>query len=345
MQGRVAEGTEVGTRALMLRYSALALGVLGGIEWLLGRTVSRMAASPTLEGTPRAIVEGFGQVGQRLLPLAFIAATLVLFLSALDLSKRSTYSGSQQGVALAMYLSIFGTLTVAKAFYPSASWLETTFNIVSLVALLWVGLYAFANSTPNGASNWAIACVILAYMGWFYYILVQALGARWGWDGAGVVVLNMGEIVALVAPYLFFLAIAIPNKEWAHPKRWIIPVVLALIFAAGNIADMVFDQGFTGVFTLWSVGFTNFVPWPMEALALAAFLYSALTCFSNDEDKTDFANPNTGLGLLLLLFAGYNLQLTHQHLLALLAVMQFAGVAKPFITKRERKERQGALTI
>ena len=76
MQRRVATGVEVGTHALMLRYSAIALGALGCIEWLLGRTVSRMAASPTLDGTLRAIVEAFGQVGIRLLPLAFIAATL-----------------------------------------------------------------------------------------------------------------------------------------------------------------------------------------------------------------------------------------------------------------------------
>ncbi len=285
-----------------------------------------------LEGAPRAIIEGFGQVGIRLLPLAFIAATLVLFLSTLDLGEQAIQHRKQQSVALAMYLSLFGTLTVAASFFPAASWLETTYSIMSLVALVWVGRHALGSQTLDKASKWAVASVVLAYAGWFYYIIMQVLGARWGWGwgGAGVVALNIGEIVALAAPFLFFAAVALPNREWVHPKRWILPAIVTLMFAAGNVADMVFDQGFTGVFTLWSVGFTHFLPWPLYALALAAYIYAVLTCFSRDTKKAAFANPNTGLGLLLLLFAGYNLQLTYQHLLALLAMMLFAGIARPF---------------
>jgi hypothetical protein len=327
----------VGERAWLLRYAAIALAALGSVEWLLGRTVSRMSASPALEGTPRDIIEGIGQVGIKAFPLAFIAAVILFLLATLDLGERAIRIQAQREVSLAMYLSLFGTLTIAAPFFPTTNWLSTTYNIVSFMALAWVGLYSLTRRRLDRPAKLSILIVLLAYIGWFYYILQQALAARWGWEGVPVLVLNLGEILALATPFAFFAAVALPGGQWKNVRRWVLPVVAALLFAAGNIADMVVDQGFTGVFTLWSVGFTHFLPWPIYALAFAAFIYSILTCFSQDREKAEFANPNTGLGLLLLLFAGYNLQLTYQHLLALIAMLLFAGIARPFPTDSEEK--------
>jgi len=243
----------------------------------------------------------------------------------------------QQRVAFAMYLSLFGTLTIAAAFFPTTFWLVTSYYIISLIALVWAGIIAITNHSLHTRARVAIASTVVAYLGWFYYVLVQDVGARWGWGGAPVFALNLGEILAIASPLIFFGAIALPNGEWKHWTRWILPVVITLLFAAVNIADMAADQGFTGVFTLWSVGFTHFLPWPLYAVALAAYVYSILTCFARDGGKAAFANPNTGLGLLLLLFAGYNLQLTYQHLLAIVAILLFGGVAQPFPTANEVK--------
>jgi hypothetical protein len=289
-----------------------------------------MSASPALVGTPRDIIEGVGQVGIKLLPLAFIAATIVFFLAALDLGERAMHTRSQQGVALAMFLSLFGTLTVAAPFFPTAAWLSTSYNFLSLISLGWIGFYAVVNRVIVERAKLAIIIALLAYLGWFYYIIQQELSARWGFGGAPIFVLNIGEILALATPFAFFVAVALPGVEWRHPRRWILPIIAATLFTAANIVDMAVDQGFAGVFTLWSVGFTHFLPWPIYALALAAFLFSVFTCFARNEGKSMFANPNTGLGLLLLLFAGYNLQLTYQHLLAVVAFMLFAGIARPF---------------
>jgi hypothetical protein len=303
-----------------------------------------MSASPALDGTPRTIIETVGRIGIFLLPLAFIAAAIVFFLAALDLGEKAIRKGAQREVSLAMYLSLFGTLTIAAAFFPTTTWMTTTYYIVSLVAFLWVGAHALTRRLLDRPAKIAVLILVLAYMGWFYYIIQQGLAARWGVAGAPVLILNLGEILALATPFAFFAALALPASQWRHPRRWVLPIIAALLFSAGNIADMAVDQGFAGVFTLWSVGFTNFVPWPISALAFAAFVYCILTCFSHDSDKVEFANPNTGLGLLLLLFAGYNLQLTYQHLLALLAMLLFAGIARPFpITRIEEASSQEAV--
>jgi hypothetical protein len=92
------------------------------------------------------------------------------------------------------------------------------------------------------------------------------------------------------------------------------------------------DQGFTGVFTIWSVGFTLHLPWPIYAVSLALFAHALGTCFARPplDGISAYANPDTGMGLLLLLYAGLYLQLTYQHLLAVLAVMLLGRLARPF---------------
>ena len=70
--------------------------------------------------------------------------------------------------------------------------------------------------------------------------------------------------------------------------------------------------------------------WPIYSVSLALFAYSILTSFSSDTAKPAYANPNTGVGLLLLLFAGYSLQIPYQHLLAVLSLSLLAGLFKPF---------------
>src|SRR4051794_30098868 len=99
---------EEGEWSWLLRYAATALGVLGGIEWLFGRTISRMAASPPLEGPPRTIIELIARIGIFLLPIPFVAAALLLFLADMRLSPGSQSRHSRSTAALGMYLSIFG---------------------------------------------------------------------------------------------------------------------------------------------------------------------------------------------------------------------------------------------
>jgi hypothetical protein len=138
-------------------------------------------------------------------------------------------------------------------------------------------------------------------------------------------------VAAVFAPFAFFIGIAVPGGEWRHARRWIAPAVVFLLFAAGNIADIIANVGYTGVFAIWSVGFTLWLPWPIYGVSLAIFLYLLLTCFGKKGDAASrLACMNRGMGLLLLLFTGYYLQLTYQHLLALLAMLLLSGIARPF---------------
>lgn len=327
-------------RAWLLRYAAWGLAIVGGLDWLLGRTISRLAAAPQLEGTARDIIEGVGRIGLLLVSPAFILASLLILLSSLELGVEANRVRRPFDVALSFYLLLFGAFTLAYSLLAALgllreeSWIVITFNILSFVAAWWLALRFALDGKQPGAARWAVVLIALAYTGWYYYVLQQqapSIGASFA--GAPVLVLDLGEWAAVASVYFLFAAIALPNNGWRHPLRWVLPLILAAAFSAGNIADMNANQGFTGVFTVWSVGFYFTLPWPVYALALALFIYSLLTCFAGRE-KGAFANPNTGLALLLLLYAGHVLQLPYQHLLALFSLMLFTEIAQP-LTSRE----------
>jgi hypothetical protein len=170
----------------------------------------------------------------------------------------------------------------------------------------------------------AVIASVLGYFCWYAYVLSG------GASGGGLYLLNAGEVLLLLVPFLLYAAISVPHGQWKRPVRWIMPVILMLLFAAANVADILVDQGFTGVFTLWSVGYTLFLPWPIYVVALGLFTHAVLTAFARNLPRAVEANRGVGVAMLLFLYAGFNLQLTYQHLLAVLALVLLTGFGSPF---------------
>lgn len=308
----------------LARYAAMGLAVIGGLEWLLGRTLSRLASAPTLEGTPRDIIEALGRVGFFLVSPAFILAVLLAVLAALAIALDALRHRRSLAIAFAFYLAIFVAITAAHTFLETQDWLNLAFNLLSLIALWWLTVLFLTAPGHSFASRLAIVLVTLAYTGSYVYVLLELTADNSQRLGSvAVTSRDLGELLAVLAPYAFFVALT-RNGEWRHFRRWIAPVAFALLFSAGNIADIVFNQGFTGVITTWSLGFNLVWPWPLYAVALALFLYSLLTCLTAPN-----GNRNTGLGLLFLLLAGYTLQLPYQHLLAILSLLLLTALFQP----------------
>lgn len=308
----------------LARYAAIGLAIIGGLEWLLGRTLSRLASAPTLEGTPRDIIEALGRVGFFLVSPAFILAVLLTVLAALAIALDALRHRRLPAAAFAFYLAIFVAITAAHTFLETQDWLNLAFNLLSLVTLWWLAILCFTNSGQPCVTRLAVLLVVLAYTGSYVYVLLQLTGdnsERLGMLAVGS--RDLGELLAVVSPFAFFAAI-VRNGEWRHFRRWIAPVAFALLFSAGNIADIVFNQGFTGVITTWSLGFNLVWPWPLYAVALALILYTLITCLTAPN-----GNRNTGLGLLFLLLAGYTLQLPYQHLLAILSLLLLTALFQP----------------
>jgi hypothetical protein len=325
-------------RVWLARYVAWGLAAAGGAEWLLGRTISRLTAAPPLEGPARTVVETLGWTGIALLSPSFVLGVALFLICLHEASTRARVVGQQRvaGVALVTYLFVYGVFTLAYSLLtilsrrPVETWLVVTFNLLSLIAIWWLaGWFSFRRS-GSLAARLAVVLVALAYTGWTYYVVREAMPYLvFGSAGFGLRMRDAGELAAVLTPFALFAAIAVPGGQWRKLSRWWLPVSLAAIFAIGNVVDMLADQGFMGVFASWSLGLTLYLPWPLYATSLALFVYSILVCFSGQDGKAPFANRNVGLGLLLLLYAGYYLQLTYQHMLAILSLMLLTGIGQP----------------
>jgi hypothetical protein len=298
-----------------------------GLEWLLGRTISRMAAAPTLEGTPRQIVEFVGRIGLDLISPTAVLALSVLLLLTVQAGASAVRAREVPRLAVSLFLAVFGLLALAHTFYPTLPWLNVTLNLLTLVALWCVALLCLVERRRSTWMRVGVTLVALAYSGWIYYVLQQDLANRGAsLPGAPILFLNLGEVAAVLAPVAFFVAVAVPHGQWRHPLRWALPVLLAALFSAGNIADALLNQGFMGVFTIWSVGLNLFLPWPLYAISGALYVYAMLTCFKGRGRRAREANPGTGLGLLLLTFAGYALQLPFQFTMSVLSIALLSGL-------------------
>jgi len=328
----------VSERAWFVRLTALALIWVGGVEWLFGRVISRMAASPALEGIGRTIIEVIGRAGLFLISTSFLLALTLYLVEVLHLGATANRRRDSTVLALATFLAVFGVLLAAHAVLSSvaalrdAAWLSITFNVLSLVALAAAATRGALSRSLRATARGGIVLVALAYGTWYYSVFASAVGAAGGPNvpGGGGALL-IGEAAALAAPVLFFAATSVETGRWRRMRSWLWPVLAVLLFSAANIADIAVDQGFTGVFTIWSVGFTLYLPWPLYAMSLALFLHALGTCFARlPWPDSSYARPDVGMGLLFLLYAGFYLQLTYQHLLAILAILLLGRLARPF---------------
>jgi hypothetical protein len=320
-------------RVWLSRYLALGLVVFAGLEWFLGRVVSRMAAAPPLSGIGRTVVEALGRTGFFLFATAFLLATALLLLSAWRLFELARAEHHPDDVALAAFLTLFALMDVVHSVLSAASVvtsegiLTLVFNMVSLLVVWWLTVRFLVVGRQSIGAKIAVSLATIAYSCWYYSILVGGLSVG-GLEIGSTDILRFGELAAVLTPVSFFAAVALPH-DWRVGTRWIAPVLLSLALAAGNIADIATDSGYTGVFSIWSVGFTLWLPWPIYAVSIGLFLYSVLTCFAHGVTSRGYGDANIAMGLLLILYAGYNLQLTYQHLLVVLSFALLTRVARP----------------
>ncbi len=319
------------TRSGLLRYGFVALAWIAGVEWLFGRAVSRLAASPALDGLPRTIIELLGGIGLFLLAPASLLALSLLLLSVSSAGAVALAVQDRWRLALATYVGLFAVVSGAFVFMPRESWLSIAYPLMAVLAFWWIAIQYFAQKDDPLQLRIGVLLITCAYAGYLTNLLIQELEpAGLALGVSPIVIRDLGEAFLVAVPFVFFASVVVPFRQWLKPSRWIVPLILAAAFSAANIADMLADQGFTGVFAIWSIGLSYFLPWPLYAISLVLYTYSILTCLSEEEHKSLFATKDRAIGLLLLTFASYELQFPYQYILALLSLMLLSGMIAPF---------------
>src|SRR5437588_8841579 len=107
----------------LARYAMVALAIIGGLEWLLGRTVSRLGAAPMLEGTPRDIIQGFAGVGLFLVSPSLLLALLLVVLAALQIARDALRERRLLESLFAFFLPLFAVVVAAHTIFATQRWL------------------------------------------------------------------------------------------------------------------------------------------------------------------------------------------------------------------------------
>lgn len=330
---------------LLLRYATRLLIILAPLEFLLGRAISRAARQMPAGDLGAAVFGAIGSMGAFLVMPAFLLVLLVLVLAAiLGLRPGSSpvlagdKSIGDPGLIwprpLSAALIVFLVASVALLVPGTPAPLLVVYNVLSAGLVLGTVAAFVARARAGRAVRVTLALFGLAYGGYYIYalaaILAQAGGLPLG--EIGLAANACGEAAGQAAAISLFWAAGPLAPVPAARRIYPLPLALAGLAAAGVLIGALFEQWLQGVATQFSVGFTLFLPVPVQALALAGWVYAVLVANSRP------AAARTGLpwawelgaGLLLLPAAGYQLQLNYQHLLLVATLLLLTGLLRPF---------------
>ncbi len=267
------------------------------IDWLIGRTITRSAMLMPKSPLMITIYQALGAIGQVALTLTGLLALLALVWIAWR------ERGSVVVSALLVVRAALSLLFIAIA--PTGWWSVAdhalTLVIVSyLLARMW---HAPAPMAGKLALSLPALALLLGVVYQTLPALAEALSlpATPPWTGA---VFNLGEALVALSPIgLWWI-----ERRGVAAKTYAIALLPALAFAIAHNAS----PAMTNIITIWSIGLTLFLPWPVYAISL--WLCGVIVIGSIRRGQP------IGWALLLLAAGGYAPQLSTHAFLGLIAL-------------------------
>lgn len=205
-----------------------------------------------------------------------------------------------------------------------------TYNLVAACAVLLPLIPSGSKSSGERAGEagpavapapWARRAMgtLLAgsYLCYFYFklsnILFQEGLADLGGKAAlgGVEALSLGELLILLNGLLIFVGYGWPALRGALSRRRMTQsLLLSSLLTLAFISACLVNSYMVPMLTIWSLGFTLYLPLPLYAVALFLFSFTAFDCLAQKR--------HIGYGLAFIFVAGYALALPYQTLLAVL---------------------------
>lgn len=170
-------------------------------------------------------------------------------------------------------------------------------------------------------ASWARRAMVTllagGYLCYFYFklsniLFQEGLADPEGKTGlGGVEALSLGELLILLNGLVIFMAYGWPSFRgalfrWRMTQSLLLPSLLTLAF----ISACLVNSYMVPMLTIWSLGFTLYLPLPLYAVALFLFSFTAFDCLAQKR--------HIGYGLAFIFVAGYALALPYQTLLAVL---------------------------
>ncbi|MEE8400581.1 MAG: hypothetical protein V3R86_00295 [Candidatus Hydrothermarchaeaceae archaeon] len=278
------------------------------MELVFNRIFSRAAVFIPKDGYLVSLYNLLSSFGIIIFNLSSIFLLLVLFLIIDSKLQRP----NRTNIALSSLLLFLIILSIAFIFIPPTAGLSLIYNLASLASILLITTQLYASSGKK-IEKLTIITLSVFYLCSYYYRLSHISYQLLGITSAptlSVETFNFGEFLVLPLSVLIFATYSgVLNGRDLNWKMAILPTIFAAIFVASNLMN----SEMTAIFSIWSLGFTLFLPYPLYAIAIWLFSFTLIKLISQGQSR--------GYGLAFIFIAGYAFWLSYHNLLLLLGLL------------------------
>jgi hypothetical protein len=278
------------------------------VDWSIGRALTRSAIFMPKSPLVILIYRGLGLIGQ----LAATACGLLVLVTLVWLAW--VYLRNGKSLALPLNLVSLAILNLLFLFVPPSNGLLAGFYTNLILAIAWLGWQSL-RAAVEIEKKIAVALVALALLSGAIYLLIPAMyGALRlpGPPGYSGKLFNLGELLVVLAA----VSLGGAYGRSASRRAWSLSVIPALGFTALHLAN----PAIAGILSIWSIGLSLYLPWPVYALGLWSAALALLSGFERREP--------VGWAILLLVAGGFTPQLTSQAFLGIASLALFLPLAK-----------------
>ncbi len=301
-----------------------ALGTLlaaGLGELFLYRMLSRVGVHIPKNGAVLDAYDALVEVGSFAFNVSsvmvFVALGLLAFAAAQRWSRRPAPL-----TATPALVAILGALSLLLAFVEEGESAKLAYGALSAGVMLLLALLAWTDRDADAGRRAVITLIVLAYGAAQYYTLAnqayRALGIAASPPGTARA-LEVAEAMVVANAFLVFWV-------WSGVRRGLLwrpsPAqgLAALLAVAVFIAAYRGEDGSTAsILSLWTLGLTLYLPLPLYVVALALYGAAVVACLARARHEPAALWDTAALGLLPV--AGLTLEMTYQHLVAVVALL------------------------
>jgi hypothetical protein len=269
-------------------------------DWLVTRTLMRMAIFMPKSPPVAVLYQALGIAGQ----LAAALSSLLVMLLLGWMAWHSVRLSRQMLFPLACLSLIL--LNLIFLVFPPVGWFAAGYHLILIVSIALLGMRALGGAGSPGEKT-ASGLLALALLVRELYQILPAVYQAFELPGPAIsaqAIFNGGELLVLLSLFPIWWVYGRPGS-W---RIWLAASILPLVFAILRYLS----PAMLGILTIWSTGFTLYLPWPLYGLGL----WLAGVTIVVSLKKGNLA----GWAVLLLFAGGLAPQLSTQALLGLIAL-------------------------
>jgi hypothetical protein len=285
------------------------------LDWLIARTITRSAMLMPKSPPVIMIYQALGAIGQVALTLTGLLALIAL----VWIARRERAS-----IVVFMLFIIRAALSLLFIVVAPTGWWAVADHALTLVIVSYL-LARMWRAPTSTVWKLALSLPALALLLGVIYQMLPALATALSlpaappWTGA---VFNLGEALVALSPIGLWWII----RRDVAAKTYAIALLPAVAFAIAHTAS----PAMTNIITIWSIGLTLFLPWPVYAISL--WLCGVIAIGSIRRGQP------IGWALLMLAAGGYAPQLSTHAFLGLIALWLMSdGLAQRATTAKDER--------